>query len=312
MNKHIIAYIQLSLGMAIAGSSVIVGKILTESMPVFLISLFSLGIALPILLPVALYRYGNIIKKMQKKTFLLIFLQGMAGVFLFRIFMLYGVQLTTATAAGLITSTSPALQALLALLIFKERISARGILGILLTIAGVYLINGSTANVSATLAPNPLAGNLLLFAATIGGVLFSIFGKMLPEEMPPFLNTAIVSLFSFICFIPLALPQALKYDFASASPVVWLALIYYGIVVTIISFLLWFSGLAKVDAGKAGVFSACMPLSAFILSVFLLGEHVEILQIISFILIVCGIVLNTLPSGKNSPENLSEYSLLEQ
>src|SRR5207245_10845406 len=63
-----------------------------------------------------------------------------------------------------------------------------------------------------------------------------------------------------------------RYGLARSSAWTWLALSYYGLVVTVLAFVLWARGLAVVPASTASVFTAVLPLSAVLLSYAVLGE----------------------------------------
>lgn len=106
MSKNIIAYLELTLAMAIVGSSVVVGKLLIASFPVFLGAGLRFAIASVILMPVLLVNEKEI-PSLSRIDWLFLFLQTLTGVFLFSVFLLYGLKFTTAAESGIITSTTP-------------------------------------------------------------------------------------------------------------------------------------------------------------------------------------------------------------
>ena len=121
------AYVQLSLGMILAGSSVVTGKILINNIPVFFSQFLSLGIAFVCILPFVWILEGNPFKtNLIKKDMIYLFLQALSGMFLFRIFLLEGLKRTTALESGIITSTTPLILALLSVLFLKESINRNG------------------------------------------------------------------------------------------------------------------------------------------------------------------------------------------
>jgi drug/metabolite transporter (DMT)-like permease len=99
-NKSIVAYLQLAAAMTIVGSSMVVGKIITSSFPVFLASGLSLGIASLIFLTL-LASSGNKLLVLKGKDLLVILLQAFLGTFIYRILLLYGLRYTTATQSGI-------------------------------------------------------------------------------------------------------------------------------------------------------------------------------------------------------------------
>jgi len=76
----------------------------------------------------------------------------------------------------------------------------------------------------------------------------------------------------FLMFLPFAAREAVRFGLARISAWDWVALAYYGLVVTVLAFVLWARGLAVVPASTAAVFTAVLPLSAVLLSYAVLGE----------------------------------------
>jgi len=74
LNKNLITYLELTLAMAIVGSSAVVGKLLIASFPVFLGAGLRFAIASAILLPM-LIRSEKGIPPITRKYWLFIFLQ---------------------------------------------------------------------------------------------------------------------------------------------------------------------------------------------------------------------------------------------
>lgn len=295
MYRKFPAYLQMAAAMSLAGSSVVVGKLITARLPVFLISGVSLSLSLFCLIPLAWRQIPNI-RALSRRNLLIIFLQAIFGTVLFRIFMLFGIHLTSAAAGGLITSSGPGVVAVLALCFLKERLNFKRMLGILSTVAGLLLLNFQTQTYHEDYRYGWFGG-LLIFAAVVGEAMFTILQKKLTQKITPLASTALISLFAFLCFLPLAVIDAVKFDFHSLTVVDGLALVYYGIMVTAVAFILWFSGLEKVQASTAAVFTSFMPISSVVLAYLFLKEHLEWVHLASLLLILTGIALMTVVSN---------------
>ncbi|CAH0343976.1 DMT family transporter [Bacillus sp. CECT 9360] len=122
MNQTTIAYIKIGLAMAIVGSSIVAGKLIISIFPVFLASELRFLVATIILIPMLLLKEKRF-PSITAKQLIVLFLQAFTGVFLFNIFMLYGLKLTTAIEAGIITSTLPAVVGFISFLFLKEKLS---------------------------------------------------------------------------------------------------------------------------------------------------------------------------------------------
>lgn len=271
MPKPFRAYLDLTLAMAIVGSSVVVGKLVLASFPIFLASGLRFGLASLLLVPLLLYHERRL-PRPSRADLRILALQSFTGIFLFNVLLLYGLKYTSATAGGVITSTTPAVIGLLSWLFLGERLRWNTVAGIILAVLGIMAINllGGGAQGGGAAC---VLGSLLIFGAVVGEACFTIFGKLLVSRFSPLAIATYVSLLGFLMFLPLAVRDAAQFDFATLPPAAWLPIIYYGVVVTVVAFILWYSGVAAVPASTAAVFTGVLPISTILLSHLLLGER---------------------------------------
>jgi len=288
MKNKSTAYLELTLAMFIAGSSVVVSKLLVQTLPIFLASELSLITALTVLIPLT-YKIKKELPKIDKRTIFILFFQSITGVFLFRILLFLGLKFTSASESGLITSTSPAIIGILAFFILKEKLYLNRILGIVFVVFGILLINIYNLFVLPSCNVNFIKGTLLVFLAVLCEALFSILSKKNNIPIPPIYRTTMITIFSTLCFIPFAINDFLSFNFSNFNITAYLSVGYYGIFVSVISYVLWFKGIDKVDASNAAVFSGIMPISCIFLSSIVLREKILLIHIISLTFILLGI-----------------------
>lgn len=275
----------------IVGSSVVAGKLVVQSFPVFLASGLRFFIASIILVPLLIKLEG--IPSMSMNDFFIIFLQSLSGVFLFSVFMLYGLKLTTAIEGGMITSTTPAVVGGLAFLLLKEKLTKNIGVGILLAVLGTLAINLSGSFTAVESGSAPVLGNLLIFGAVMGEALFIILGKFVAQRVSPLTISTVVSVFGVVLFLPFSIYQASQFHFKRVSMAEWGLIFYFGIVVTVIAFILMYQGISKVPASTAGVLTGVLPISSAILSVIILGEDISIFHLIGGGFILLAIYLTS-------------------
>jgi len=121
MSKQIYAYLSLTVAMVIVGSSVVIGKLVVSSFPVFLAAGLRFAIGTLVLFPILLKREGLNVPALNKRDWILLFLQAVTGAFLFTVFLFYGLKLTNAAEAGIITSLAPAVVGVLSFLFLREK-----------------------------------------------------------------------------------------------------------------------------------------------------------------------------------------------
>ncbi|MBW1711576.1 MAG: DMT family transporter [Deltaproteobacteria bacterium] len=295
MRRVATAYIQLASAMIIVGSSVVAGKLIVASFPVFLASGLRFVVGNLILIPLVLKAESGL-GGVARKDWLILFFQSLSGVFLFNILLLYGLKLTSAAEGGIITSTTPAVVGIISFLFLKERLTPRPSMGILLAVLGVVAVNVLGADLSARRGLNPLLGNLMIFGAVVGEALFIILRKAASESMSALATAALINLLALFMFAPLAIYEALGFDFSGLNLKDWLAVIYYGVMLTVVAYYLWFKGLRHVPASTAGVFTGLMPISAVGLSYIVLAEPFRWAHLAGGLCVLAGIGLMTVRS----------------
>ncbi|MCZ8523413.1 MULTISPECIES: DMT family transporter [Paenibacillus] len=280
-------YLKLTLAMCMIGSFIVVNKVLSSTVPVFLASGIRLFIGALILGALLWYKEGAF-PRLSRRDFLIVFTQSFVGVFLFSFCLLYGLRFTSAVESGIITSTTPAVIGLISLLCFKEKLSPHQLSGISLAFAGALVINvfgilsGSQWSLS-------LWGNLLIFGAVVGEAVFMTFGKLLSADLSPLASAAMTSTIGCVLFLPFAVYQAASFDLLSATPLTWGLLAYTGVGVTVFAVLLLNQAMVQIPAGSSAVFSALMPVSAVVLSYAVLHEPIHWYHLVGIVFVLGGI-----------------------
>lgn len=285
------AYLDLTLAMFIAGSAVVVSKMMVGTVPIFLATELGIIIGLIILLAATFW-----IKKernhLDLKTYCILLAQAICGIVLYRVFTFWGLFYTSAANSGLISSSSPGIVMILAFFILREKLSFKNFVGLILVLMGLFSINLFTYFSEGTLHQS-LAGNFLILIAVICEGLFSVLSKIKCSPMSALYRTTIIVAFSCICLLPFALNDALQYNLKEIPLKTVIGIIYYGICVSFLSYVLWFRGIEKVKASDAAIFTSVVPVSSILLSAILLKEKILLIHVIGMILIVMGMLIST-------------------
>lgn len=299
MFKKAVPYFEMSAAMTFAGSSVVVGKIITGNFPVFLSQGISLVLALSVLIPLSVKLEGKSFRS-SGKDLAILFLQALSGMFLFRVFMLYGLKYTSAVHSGILTSTTPAVVAVISFIFLKEKATWAKAAGITASFAGVLAINSAGMFYSSGTSKNQILGSILILLAVVCEALLTVLRKITVGSISPIKGTTFVCLFSFVLFLPFSIKEAAIFDFRQVSLNQWLMLAYFGIIVTAAAYILWFKGVSAVPASTAAVYTACMPVSAVLLSYLILNEPFSWTHVLGILLAVSGMLLTSVCSTKKS------------
>ncbi|MEK9719694.1 MAG: DMT family transporter [Quisquiliibacterium sp.] len=286
-----LGYALLAAGMALVGSYVALSKPLTAAMPVLLLAWLRFAIAAVVMLP---WTRGRDVsgRPIDRSAWRALFLQSFFGNFLFSIFMLSGVAMTSASAAGVILAMLPAVVALLSWVFLGEQLTSRGWLAIALAVSGVAILSvGRTASGDA--GGWPALGNLLVLACVLCEAIYVVIGKRLTATLSAMRISALINLFGLALMTPFGLWQAMDFDFASLGPGLWALLVFYAIAASMLSTWLWLSGLKHVPASHSGVFTIAMPLAASAVAVGALGETFGAAHALALACAAAGVVLIT-------------------
>jgi drug/metabolite transporter (DMT)-like permease len=278
--------------MLLVGSNVGVGKSIVAFIPVSLFALLRFVIAIAVLWP--LLRPSKM-KRVQRGEWVNLFLQALFGTFMFTLLMLNGVQRTSAVAAGVITSTIPAVVALFSWFFLKERPNGRALVSIALAIIGVVVINVAQnahgANSTNGGSESSFAGNLMVLGAVCCESFYVILSRRLTQTLPAIDICAYTHGFGLLLMLPLGLPALVSFDYASVGAGTWTLVLWYGLSASIFSFWLWMKGIRHVDGSLAGVFSAVLPIAAAVYGIAFLGERPTLAHGIALACVVAGIAL---------------------
>lgn len=286
--SHLRAYADLTGAMVIVGSSVAAGKLVLVELPVFTALAIRFVFACLVALPVLYAKEGGL-PRLGLKSWGILGLQAFCGVFAFNAFLLYGLKLTDAASAGIITSTTPAVMGVLAWLLLREILQPSGIAGIALSVAGILVLtSGSWLGGGGSFS---ITGNLLVLMAVISEAFFLLLRKTIREPLTPYAMAAIMSAWGLVFFAPPAIFELGTVDVGAISSGTWAVLGYYGAFISVVAYFLWFRGIVDVPASTAGVFTAVMPLSAIFFSALLLGEAVTMAHMAGCALVLAGILL---------------------
>jgi drug/metabolite transporter (DMT)-like permease len=279
---------------ALAGSSVISARLLSGHLGTFTITAVSLAFALMALLPLCASKLKQTIKQMSRSDVVMLLLQAVFGIFLFRLLLLQGLSRTSTSEAGLLTGATPAITAVLAWVFLKERVSSGKLVGILCTVGGVLLIQGLATS---RLSSEHLLGNLLVISAAASESTFNVISRVNAvnaenrSPLDPLVQTTLVSGVALVfCVVPMMFEQPL-YRLSAIGLTEWLALVWYGVFVTALAFICWYAGIKRCAASTAAAFTGMMPFTSLLLSVLLLGERAGFEQWTGGALVVLGMVM---------------------
>ena len=197
--------------------------------------------------------------------------------------------LTTSSQAGVISASVPILVALGAWLFLSERMNAKIILGLLVSVVGVVIL--TLAGRPEQTGDNPILGNCFEFAAMACASGNMLLVKVLSRRYNPWSLTGMQFLAGLIFFSP-----GIRYIVAEPGILLRMDLIatlfLLGVFASVGAFGLYNWSMSRIPASRASVFINLVPAVAVLLGWTLLGETLSPGQIAGALLVGFGVFIS--------------------
>ena len=178
---------------------------------------------------------------------------------------------TSMSIAAVLLYTSPAFVMVLSMIIFRERPGKAAPLVLAMTFAGCVLVTGALSDHAALTGAGLLTG----LGAGLGYALYSIFAPFGLRHYTPFTVVYWTFVFGGLGSLFLLDAGEMRTVFADGRMI----LVALGLIVisTVLPYLLYTNGLAKVESGKASILASLEPVVASFVGILAFGEPVSLM-----------------------------------
>lgn len=243
----------------------------------FLASIFSLIIFLPKI------KKASFNWKYQKP----LFIAGLFGVTLYFIFENTGLKFTDASEGALIVGSFPALGLLTEYILQKEKLPLNRILGVLLSISGVFLIMSDSG---LNLKFNNLFGDFLILLSGVSWVIYNWEIKKVNQKYPYEILTTFQMIWGSILFLPFLMFTGLKIPKTSDALI---GIFFLSFFCSGLGYLFYNYGLKTLSVSQVMNILNLIPLFGAIWGVIYLKETLTLIKIVGGILIILGVSLSS-------------------
>lgn len=210
---------------------------------------------------------------------------GLVSILLFTLCYFSCQQLCSLAVAAVLLYTAPAFVVLLAAILWKEKLTKRKLLALLLAFLGCLLVAGLWSGDLQVTA----WGAVLGVCSGLFYGLYSIFGHYALAHGSPGAVTFYTFLFAALGALVLLRPAEVAACFASAETALpALGLILLG---TVAPYLLYTRGLAGLESGKAAILASIEPVVAALVGVLAFGEPMDLGILGGLVCIVASVVI---------------------
>lgn len=209
---------------------------------------------------------------------------GVVSVVLFTVCYFSCQEICSLAVASILLYTAPAIVVVLSALLWREPVTKKKLLALGLTLVGCALVCGVFSG-----ALTVTGGGIALgLGAGFFYALYSIFGRYALAHYGPMTVTVWTFVFAGVASLVLVRPAELA---ALAQPS--MALTAVGLVVcsTVLPYILYTRGLARVEAGKASILASLEPVVASVAGVVLFGEPMSPLTAAGIVCVLAGVYI---------------------
>jgi drug/metabolite transporter (DMT)-like permease len=210
-----------------------------------------------------------------------------------------GLQTVSAGLGGLIVSAVPVFTAMLAALVLGEQLTLGKVAGLSLGILGLAFIVWHRMSVGT----DSLNGILFTLASLASIVAGTILFKLLAPKGSLWIGNGVQNLAGGIVLLPFAFTLADVRDIVPNAHLV-AAFAFLTLGGSVLAYLLWFHLLKVCGATAASAYHFLMPPLGMLFAWMVLGEHVEIRDLLGIVPVALGIYLVTRPTA--SPVDIAE------
>jgi len=229
------------------------------------------------------------LQKLRRKDFKWFILLAFFEPFLYYVGETYGLTTVETTLAAVIVSTIPLFAPVLAFVVLRERIGWPSILGIIVSLLGVFFViyepNGG-------FNANPW-GVALLFLAVFAAICYATVLRKIPDYYTNMNVIFYQSMLGLIFFIPTFLLtdiQTIRTIHVTRESLI--ALVMLSVFASVIAFVLFAGAVRKVGVTRTNVFVNLIPVFTAILSWFILDEILTLSKWIGILVVVIGLFVS--------------------
>ena len=292
-------YIELLILSAIWGSSFLFLRIASpEFGPIFLIEM-RVASGLIVLLPICL-----LLGKIQelKENWKMIFILSLSNMTIPFCLFAYSALNMGAGILSIINATVPFFTAIIAFLVYQQRMTRYGLIGLMVGFMGVAVLVFDPSESSGV--TNDLAIPSALFACVLYGVALNIVSHKLQGVSGISITTGAL-FFSTIVLIPFAVIERPE---VMPQGSVWFSVLALGVVCTGFGYILFYRLIARIGSQQAIMTTYLIPIFSILWGNLFLAESITLFMIFGGMLVLMGVGMTTgrLPGIANLSKEFSK------
>lgn len=291
----ILPFLLLALANLLWSGNWVIGRALHETFGPAELNFLRWVVAAAVLAPFALRSVAGKLALIRQHAGMLLLL-ALTGVTVYQTLVYAGLQSTTAVNAVLLNSSAPLFMLLVSWAIERERTSARQIAGVLISLAGIFVIL-SRGDLGNLLRLKFSIGDLwILLAMPVWGI-YSVLLKRRPPGLDGLEFVFVIAVVGVLVLAPFYTIDMLHAPPREVAPGAIAGIIYIGVGASVFAFVCWNRAVGFVGANAAGFTLHLIPAFGTVLAIVFLGESFGAFHAIGIATIIVGVILATRRTG---------------
>lgn len=252
-------------------------------------TLITLRLIIASVLLYAVSRLSGRFQQMRRKDVKWFLMLAFFEPFLYYVGETYGLTMVQSTLASVIISTIPLFAPVLAYIILRERIGWLNVLGIIVSLGGVFFVIYEPAG---GFTANPL-GVALLFLAVFAAICYATILR----KIPVYYSTLNIIYYQSVLGLVFFIPTFFLTDFSTISSLQvsydsLTALIMLSVFASVVAFVLFAGAVRQVGVARTNVFVNLIPVFTAIFSWIILDEILTGLKWLGILIVVLGLFIS--------------------
>ncbi|MBE1525540.1 drug/metabolite transporter (DMT)-like permease [Nesterenkonia lutea] len=221
------------------------------------------------------------------------------GMLMYAMLMYSALELIEPVPASMVGASTPAVLAVLGALMAGERLNARLVIGIGVSLVGVIIVI-SGGNTEALFLTDFSRGHVYMVGVVVAWSLYSIWGRV--PGVPPITAVAVQAAIAVLVMLPFVALFGIEAPSRSATG--W-ALLFIALVPSVACYVLWSIALRLTPSGHAGVFLNLAVFSSVGLAV-VFGYKVTVADLTGGAFVIAGVLVSSVSAARQPPPSSPE------
>lgn len=244
---------------------------------------------------VSIFLYNKSLIKIHLKDIFIFISAALIGMLGVNIFFNESVSFLSLSLAAVLLSLSPIFVLLLSYFLYKEKITLKKLISIILAFLGCILVS----NILKSEVKISLWGIISGLLAAFSYALYSIISK---KAMLKGYHSLTITLYAFIFIAIITAPLAdwnLIVDLIKKDNNIFIFIILHSLLVLILPYVFYTVSLNYMDTGKASILASCEPIAASVFGIIFFNEIPNIFSVVGIILTITALTLLSINTNKN-------------